>query len=100
MSTAERNRVLKKVIEQAFGRGKVSVRGHRGTAYGWVTVNIAYAPLTWTRTKELEAKVMQLIAAAGIKIGTYGTPGDMGCDYGWGSKIHINFEDCREKETT
>ena len=98
MSTAERNRALKKVLEQAFGRGKVRVRGSRGTAYGWVTCNIAYAPRNWSEAKGLDALVMRLLAAAGIQIGTSGTPSDMGADYGWGSKIHINFEDCRDKE--
>lgn len=94
---AERNRALKKLLLKAFGAGKVRVRGSRGTAYGWVTCDIAYAPRDWSEAKALEAKVMRLIAVAGIKIGTYGTPGDMGADYGWGSKIHVNFEPCRDR---
>lgn len=96
MGYAERNRALKKLLETAFGRGKVRVRGARGTAFGWVTCKIAYAPRNWSEAKALEALIMRLVATAGIKIGTFGTPGDMGCDYGWGSKIHINFEPCRE----
>ena len=34
MSTAIRNRAIKKTLETAFGRGRVTVRGSRGTAYG------------------------------------------------------------------
>lgn len=98
MEVAKRNRALKKLLEQAFGRGKVRVRGSRGTAYDWVTCDIAYAPETWDKAKELEGRVMQLIRAAKIHIGTFGTPGDMGGDYGWGFKIHVNFEDCLDRK--
>lgn len=96
MSMAERNRALKKALEQAFGRGKVRVRGSRGTAYGWVTVKIAYSPRNQRESQELRSKVNQLIAAAKIEIGTYGYD-DPGSDYGFGKTININFEDCREK---
>ena len=44
MEIAERNRLIKKVLSKSFGAGKVHVRGSRGTAYGWVTVNIDYTP--------------------------------------------------------
>jgi hypothetical protein len=96
MSMAERNRTIKKVLEQAFGRGKVTVRGSRGTGYGWVSVKIAYAPKDRDELRELTTKVWDLFGAAKIEIGTYGTPGDMGCDYGWGSKIHLDFDQCRD----
>ena len=62
MSTAERNRALKKVLEQAFGRGKVRVQGSRGTAYGWVSVRIAHAPRNMRESQELRSQVMALIA--------------------------------------
>ena len=96
MTTAERNRALKKVLEQAFGRGKVSVRGSRGTAYGWVSVNIDFAPRNWRESEELRGKVMQLIAAAGIEIGTYGYD-DPGSDYGFGKTINVSFRAVREQ---
>jgi hypothetical protein len=96
MTTAERNRALKKVLEQAFGRGKVRVRGSRGTAYGWVSVKIAFAPRNLRESQELRSKVMALIAAAKIEIGTYGYD-DPGSDYGFGKTINVTFEDCREK---
>ena len=96
MTTAERNRALKKVLEQAFGRGKVRVRGSRGTAYGWVSVKIEHSPRNWRETEELRGKVMQLIAAAKIEIGTYGYD-DPGSDYGFGKTINVSFADTREK---
>lgn len=89
MICAARNRQIKKVVEQAFGRGKVSVRGSRGSAYGWVTVDIAHAPRNWEQSRELSRQVMALLKAAKIEIGTYGSPGG---DYGCGREIHINFE--------
>lgn len=100
MDIAERNREIKKLLTKTFGNGKVTVRGSRGTAYGWVTVKIAYAPRNWRERQELASLVERLLDAADIKIGSYGTPGDMGCDYGWGRKIHINFLDCREEADT
>src|SRR5260221_10773496 len=95
MSCAERNRAIKKVLEQAFGRGKVTVRGSRGTAYGWVTVHIAYAPRDENEHRELKSKVWDLLNAKQIEIGTYGYD-DPGSDYGHGSKMHIDFDQCRD----
>lgn len=96
MNIAERNREIKRVLEQAFGRGKVAVRGSRGTAYGWVRVHILYAPRNSREAQELRAQVSKLIAAAKIEIGTYGYD-DPGSDYGHGSKINIFFDALREK---
>jgi hypothetical protein len=96
MSTAERNRNLKKVLEQAFGKGKVSVTGSRGTAYGWVKAHIHYSPRNQREAQELRSHVHALIKAAKIEIGTYGYD-DPGSDYGYGSKINIDFDTYREK---
>ena len=96
MAYADRNRQLKKVLEQAFGRGQVSVTGSRGTACGWVRVKIAYAPRNQRESQDLRSQVYQLIKAAKIEIGTYGYD-DPGSDYGHGSTININFEPCREQ---
>jgi hypothetical protein len=90
---AERNRQIKKVLEQAFGRGNVTVRG---TAYGWVRVRIGYAPRNSREARELRLQVTALIAAAKIEIGTYGYD-DPGSDYGHGSTINIDFAPWREK---
>lgn len=91
--SAERNRKIKQVLTQAFGTGNVSVRGHRGTASGWVTVDIAYAPKDREELEELKAKVWELFKAANITIGTYGYD-DPGSDYGFGSTMHLNFKQC------
>jgi hypothetical protein len=96
MSTADRNRTLKSVIAKAFAPHKVSVRGSRGTAYGWVRVHIAYSPRNVREARELRATVWQVIRDNNISIGTYGYD-DPGSDYGYGSKIHIDFDSCREQ---
>lgn len=95
MAYAERNRLIKKVLTTAFGAGRISVRGGRGTASGWVTVDIAYAPKDRDERDTLKAKVWELFAAAKIEIGTYGYD-DPGSDYGFGKEIHLNFEACRD----
>lgn len=95
MEVAKRNRLIKKVLEQRFGRGKVRVRGSTGTAYGWINVKI-YTPNDGRRWSERNAEVMQLLNANKIEIGTYGYD-DPGSDYGYGSKISINFEEPKAK---
>lgn len=100
MTIAERNRALKKILETAFGRGKVSVRGSRGTAYGYVTASIDWTPLDVDQRREMEALVWQLIRKAGIDkhIGTYGYD-DPGSDYGYGSELSIGFNSPRYYRT-
>jgi hypothetical protein len=83
---AARNRQIKKVLEQAFGRGKVSVRGDRGTAWGWVDVKINHTPRNWEVARELSAQVLALLDAAKIEIGRYDSS-----DYGAGREIIIDF---------
>jgi hypothetical protein len=96
MAYAERNRAIKKLLESAFGRGKIRVKGHRGTASSWVSVYIGHAPRNQRETQELLALVKSLIAKAKIEIDTYGYD-DPGSDYGYGSTISVNFEACLEK---
>lgn len=93
---AEKNRAIKKLLEQAFGRGKVRVRGGRGTSHGWVYINIAHAPKNQAVWRELLVKVDQLLAAGKIEIGTYGYD-DPGSDYGFGKQRIVTFEPCLEK---
>ena len=94
MTTAERNRAIKKLVQEAFPRIPVTVRGHRGTAYGWFTVRIGYKPRDWEQSRELKALVSSLILKKfNSDIGNFGTPGDMGCDYGWGRNFHVNFDE-------
>ncbi len=95
MTIAARNRMIKSLLSKAFAPHKVTVRGSRGTAYGWVTVNIGYAPKSLDERRELVAKIWQIFAAAKIEIGTYGYD-DPGSDYGFGREIHLNFDPIRE----
>lgn len=87
MEIAARNRAIKKVVEEAFGRGKVTVRGHRGTSYGWVTINIDYAPRNNEEWRELDSKVRALIRAAGIPTSKFYS--DEGATY---ACMHVNFD--------
>ena len=93
MTIAERNRLIKKILSHAFGQGKVTVRGGRGTSRGWIHLNIDYTPHDLERRREVTALIWKLFEKANIKIGTYGY-NDPGSDYGYGSKIHINFNEC------
>ena len=70
MSTiAERNRAIKKTLEQAFGRGKVRVRGSRGTGYGYVSVYIDHKPRDWETARELVTWCKRLLRAAKVDLG-------------------------------
>jgi hypothetical protein len=90
METAERNRLIKKVLENRFSRGKVRVKGGRGTAYGWVSVDIE-TPKDGRYYSERYIEVMDLLRKADVAIGTYGYD-DPGSDYGYGQKINISFD--------
>jgi hypothetical protein len=100
MTIAERNRAIKRTLESAFGKGKVSVRGARGTAYGWLTCAIDFTPRDIEQRNELTGLVWDLLTAAKLEseIGSYGY-NDPGADYGCGRNIHINFNDCRYYRT-
>lgn len=91
MTTAQRNRSIKDLISKAFAGYKVSVRGSRGTGHGWVNLEIGYSPRNRSERRELNAHIMQLLAAAKIEIGTYGYD-DPGSDYGYGKMISIDFD--------
>jgi hypothetical protein len=69
MSMAERNRAIKRTLESAFGRGKVRVRGARGTAYGYVDVKIDCTPLDADQSGRMKAECKRLLRAAGIDLG-------------------------------
>lgn len=91
MEVSTRNRLIKKILGEAFGQGKVTVRGSRGTAYGWVSVHINYSPRDREQRSMLIAQIWKLFAANNIVIDTYGYD-DPGSDYGYGKKIHLDFE--------
>ena len=88
--TAQRNRAIKNVLESHYGKGKVWVRGSRGTAYGWVSVYIDHQIEPGAYGSDERAKACKLISDANIEIGTYGYD-DPGSDYGYGSTINISF---------
>jgi hypothetical protein len=85
MSTAKHNNAIKTLLEATYGKGKVWVRGSRGTAYGWVTVYIDVGTkfndkstddrTTYLARRDEQRKVSKLIADAKIE----------------GSKINVNF---------
>jgi hypothetical protein len=88
---AQRNRSIKQTLERAFGKGRVRVFSHRGTASHWATINIAYQPKDYEQRRELTSKVWELLRALKADIPTFGYD-DPGSDYGFGSCLHINFE--------
>lgn len=69
MNIAERNRKAKATLERAFGRGKVRVRGGRGTAYRWLYIDIAHQPRDSDQAGELVGLCRQLLKAAHIDLG-------------------------------
>ena len=79
MDTAVRNRQIKQVLSQAFGRDKISVRGSRGTGHGYVRVHIAYKPLDEDTRRDLEQKCKELLRAANVDLGKTFT--DDTCQY-------------------
>ena len=88
-SIAVRNKAIKAALTKEFGKGKVTVTGSRGTAYGWIRVHIAVAPRHNEHRRELVAKVWRVLDTAGLskQIGTFDS-----ADYGSGRNIHIDFE--------
>jgi hypothetical protein len=91
MSKAARNREIKALLTKAFAPHKVSVTGGRGTAYGWVDVHVHHSPRNRRETTELREKVVALIKAAGIELGTY-----YGDDDYAKSEIIVQFDACLE----
>ena len=67
MNIAERNRQIKKLVKRAFPGYKVSVTGGRGTATGWVDIEIDYQPLDSDQSQELKGLVARLLDKAGIE---------------------------------
>jgi len=93
MDTKERNRRIKKVLAKEFGHKNVRVRGHRGTAYGWVDINViarkphngeCERPVNWdkpyfecddcrNKKRETRNKVWEILKGTELydKLGTY-----------------------------
>ena len=82
-AVAVRNRAIKTLLEDEYGKGNVKVTGDRGTAYGWVNVRInAPGPKGEAEKNGIERKILK----AGIKLGHY----DSG-DYGSGYELSVRF---------
>lgn len=92
MSKAIRNRAIKSTLESAFGRGKVKVRGARGTAYGYVDVSIDWTPLDSVQSTTMLAHCKALLRAAGIDLGRAYT--DDTCEFEM-DMCHIGFNPSR-----
>ncbi|MGC8936543.1 MAG: hypothetical protein ACP5KV_04170 [Candidatus Methanomethylicaceae archaeon] len=99
-SVARRNKLIKKALVAEFGHGNVSVRGDRGTAYGWVSIKVKVkkphnGKCDWrcrlcidTRNKVTE-RVWRILEETGLdkELGTYYD------DMGWERKEYtINVE--------
>jgi hypothetical protein len=93
---AARNRQIKAVLERAFGRGKVTVRGERGTAYGYVRVRIDHTPLDWDSAGRLKGQCKALLRAAGVDLGLAYT--DDTCQETT-DQCRIEFNRCRYQDT-
>ena len=89
---AERNRAMKRTLESAFGKGKIRVRGARGTAYGYVDVDIDWTPLDSEQAEIMRAHCKALLRAAGIDLGHAYT--DDSCQWET-DQTHIGFNPCR-----
>jgi len=70
MDIPTRNRAIKRTLSAAFAPHKVTVRGSRGTSYGWATVHIAYSPLDIDEAGKLRALAYKLLRLANIDLGS------------------------------
>jgi hypothetical protein len=81
---ARRNRLIKAALAEEFGWGNVSVRGDRGTAYGWVNIKVRvkkphsgecdlFCPFCRDFRDKVRARVWQILKQTGLdrEIGTY-----------------------------
>ena len=92
MNIAARNRAIKSTLAKAFGHGKVTVRGSRGTAWGYVRVQINHTPRDWEQSLALQRHCKALLRAAGIDLGFAYT--DDTCQHAT-DQCSISFNRCR-----
>jgi len=92
LRVATRNRLIKKVLSSEFGRDNVSVRGSRGSAYGWVDIKIkAKKPHGWecdwrcSLCREVSDKIKerawQILKETGLDRELYTYYDDMGYEH-------------------
>jgi hypothetical protein len=87
--TALRNVAAKRALEARYGKGTVSVRNGRGTAYGWLHINFSF-PKPRNDEGKARAEVLKVLATAGIQVGKYDSS-----DYGSGYELTVNWADAR-----
>lgn len=87
LSVAERNRLIKKALRKAFLN--VSVRGDRGTAYGWVNIRITekkphnedcdwHCPTCSDKREQIRRRVWEILKETGLIHHLYKYTDDMG----------------------
>lgn len=89
-STAVRNAALKAMLEETYGKGKVSVTGDRGTAYGWINARINATEPAGKSYGVIQHEIVTAAKTRGISIDNYGYD-DPGSDYGYGYKLNVRF---------
>lgn len=87
-----RNASIKKILRAAFPGRKITVRGSRGTAYGYASVKIDWTPLDQDEAREMKSLCFQLLAKAQIDLGSRYT--DDTCQYTC-SEVSIDFNNAR-----
>lgn len=68
VATRKRNASIKRALVDHFGKGKVRVRAGRGTAYGWVYVDLDITPASVEAATSLREQVLALIEGAKIEL--------------------------------
>jgi hypothetical protein len=92
MRVVERNRAIKKALARFFGRENISVKGDRGTAYGWVNIEVRARKLhsgecDWhcllcrDAKDKIKEKVWQILKETGLDKELYTYYDDMGCQH-------------------
>lgn len=89
---ADRNRAIKQTLGKLYGRENVTVRGSRGTAYGWVHVKINRTPLDAAQAEVWGAEARAALMAAKVDLGRAYTDDD--CRFEM-DKCHIGFNSAR-----
>ena len=93
---AQRNMAMKKTLAGAFPKCKISVRGSRGTAYGYADVDVDYTPLDQETARTLRGLCFKLLERAGIDVGRRYT--DDTCQYEC-PEVSVNFNTPRYAAT-
>jgi len=97
ITVAQRNRAIKKALSEVYNRENVTVKGHTGTAYGWMTIKVTVSKPIHEHNQERyghcsichelqtleEKKITEIVHETVKKIGSY--IGTYSSDDGYGS---------------